>query len=80
MKYRRIGSSGLKVSVIGLGGNNFGARADEETSVKIINDALEMGINFIDTAEEQIEFFTSSAHVDEEIFMKEQEGLAVDYS
>ncbi len=51
MKYRRIGNSGLKVSAIGLGGNNFGARADEETSVKIIKDALDMGINFIDTAD-----------------------------
>jgi len=51
MEYRRIGSSGLKVTEIGLGGNNFGMRADEETSINIINDALEMGINFIDTAE-----------------------------
>ena len=51
MEYRRLGSSGLKVSEIGLGGNNFGARADEETSINIIKHALEMGINFIDTAE-----------------------------
>ena len=51
MEYRRIGNSGLKVTEIGLGGNNFGMRADEETSIKIINNALEMGINFIDTAE-----------------------------
>ena len=51
MEYRRIGSSGLKVTEIGLGGNNFGMRANEETSINIINNALEMGINFIDTAE-----------------------------
>jgi aryl-alcohol dehydrogenase-like predicted oxidoreductase len=51
MEYRRIGSSGLKVTEIGLGGNNFGMRADEETSINIINNALEMGINFVDTAE-----------------------------
>lgn len=51
MKYRRIGNSGLKVSAIGLGGSNFGVRADEETSIKIINDAMDMGINFIDTAD-----------------------------
>ncbi len=51
MEYRRLGSSGLKVSDIGLGGNNFGAWADEETSINIINHALELGINFIDTAE-----------------------------
>ena len=51
MEYRKLGNSGLKVSEIGLGGNNFGGRADEQTSIKIITQALEMGINFIDTAE-----------------------------
>lgn len=51
MEYRRLGNSGLKVSAIGLGGNNFGARADEGTSLTVINRALEMGINFIDTAD-----------------------------
>lgn len=51
MEYRQIGKSGLKVSALGLGGNNFGARADEETSIKVINYAMEMGINFIDTAD-----------------------------
>lgn len=51
MEYRRLGSSGLKVSEIGLGGNNFGARADEKTSINVISNALEMGINFIDTAD-----------------------------
>lgn len=51
MEYRQIGNSGLKVSEIGLGGNNFGERANEEVSVDIISHALEIGINFIDTAE-----------------------------
>jgi aryl-alcohol dehydrogenase-like predicted oxidoreductase len=51
MKYRRLGYSGLRVSEIGLGGNNFGERADTKQSIEVINDALEMGINFIDTAE-----------------------------
>ncbi len=51
MEYRRIGRSGLKVSEIGLGGNNFGARVDEETSINVVSHALEMGINFIDTAD-----------------------------
>lgn len=50
MEYRRLGRSGLRVSEIGLGGNNFGGRADEETSISIINRALELGINLIDTA------------------------------
>jgi aryl-alcohol dehydrogenase-like predicted oxidoreductase len=50
MEYRRLGNSGLKVSAIGLGANNFGARANEETSIKIIKYALDTGVNFIDTA------------------------------
>lgn len=50
MEYRRLGKSGLKVSEIGLGTNNFGARADEKTSLNVINHALEIGINFIDTS------------------------------
>ncbi len=51
MDYRGLGKSGLKVSEIGLGTNAFGGRADEQTSISIINHALELGINFIDTAE-----------------------------
>ncbi|MFC2072840.1 aldo/keto reductase [Chloroflexota bacterium] len=51
MEYRRLGDSGLKVSEIGLGGNTFGQRADEQTSIAIINQALDVGINFIDTAD-----------------------------
>ncbi len=50
MEYRRLGNSGLKVSAIGLGGNNFGARANEEASINVIKHAIELGINFIDTA------------------------------
>ena len=51
MNYRRLGSSGLKVSEIGLGGNNFGWWADEKTSAPVIDAALAEGINFIDTAD-----------------------------
>ena len=50
MEYRRLGNSGFKVSEIGLGGNNFGTSANEEASINVINHALEIGINFIDTA------------------------------
>jgi aryl-alcohol dehydrogenase-like predicted oxidoreductase len=50
MEFRKLGNSGLKVSEVGLGGNNFGARADEKTSVNVINHALDIGVNFIDTA------------------------------
>ncbi|MBT2765400.1 aldo/keto reductase [Paenibacillus sp. ISL-20] len=50
MNYRRLGNSGLKVSELGLGTNAFGKRADQETSTRIIDHALDHGINFIDTA------------------------------
>ena len=51
MEYRRLGNSGLKVSAVGLGGNNFGWWADEQTSIAVINHAVDAGINFIDTAD-----------------------------
>ncbi len=41
MDYRRIGKSGLKVSAVGLGTNAFGSRADEQTSIRIVEHALE---------------------------------------
>ncbi|MBX4150545.1 aldo/keto reductase [Paenibacillus lautus] len=50
MNYRRLGNSGLKVSQLGLGTNAFGKRADQGTSARIIDHALDHGINFIDTA------------------------------
>lgn len=51
MEYRKLGNSGLKVSEISLGGNNFGWYADEGTSNAVINHALDSGINYIDTAD-----------------------------
>ena len=51
MEYRNLGSSGLKVSVLGLGANTFGWWIDEQSSAAVINHALELGINFIDTAD-----------------------------
>jgi len=50
MEYRKLGRSGLEVSEIALGANNFGWRIDEQTSVSIIRHALDLGINYIDTA------------------------------
>lgn len=51
MEYRRLGRSGLKVSVVGLGGNNFGAACDAERSIAVIHRALDVGINLIDTSD-----------------------------
>jgi len=51
MQYRNLGSSGLKVSAIGLGTNQFGGKVDLQTTRNIIAAALEAGVNFIDTAD-----------------------------
>jgi aryl-alcohol dehydrogenase-like predicted oxidoreductase len=53
MKYRRLGDSGLVVSVVGLGANNFGryGRVDAEGTVKVIDAAQEVGVTLIDTAD-----------------------------
>ena len=51
MEYRNLGKSGLKVSEIGLGSLEFGGRLNEQESISVINQALELGINFIDTAD-----------------------------
>jgi aryl-alcohol dehydrogenase-like predicted oxidoreductase len=51
MEYRRLGTTGLKVSAIGLGGNTFGGTADEAQSVAVIQQAIELGVNFIDSAD-----------------------------
>jgi aryl-alcohol dehydrogenase-like predicted oxidoreductase len=50
METRRLGTSGLKVSTIGLGGNTFGATVDGNEAVQVIQRALGSGITFIDTA------------------------------
>ncbi|HEX6796335.1 MAG TPA: aldo/keto reductase [Ktedonobacterales bacterium] len=51
MEYRQLGTSGLRVSVIGLGGNTFGRYVDEAGTAAIVTAALEAGINFFDTAD-----------------------------
>ncbi len=51
MEYRNLGNSGLKVSEIGLGTNTFGGKVDQSTSEAIINRAIELGVNYIDTAD-----------------------------
>lgn len=50
MDYRRLGQSGLKVSEICLGAMTFGRGADESESGRILDAALDAGVNFIDTA------------------------------
>src|SRR5687767_11548183 len=51
MDLRNLGNSGLRVSVVGLGCNNFGGRIDLEQSRLVIDKALEVGITLFDTAD-----------------------------
>ena len=51
MEFRRLGTSGLKVSEVGLGCNNFGMRLDQEGTTAVVDACLDAGINFFDTAD-----------------------------
>jgi len=51
MQYRQLGRSDLKLSVLGLGCNNFGGRADLETTRRVVHHAIDAGINHFDTAD-----------------------------
>ena len=51
MKLRRLGNSGLKVSVVGLGCNNFGAAIDQAGTQAVVDAAIEAGITLFDTAD-----------------------------
>ena len=51
MEQRRLGKSGLEVSLVGLGCNNFGGRADFEATRKVVHKALDLGITLFDTAD-----------------------------
>jgi aryl-alcohol dehydrogenase-like predicted oxidoreductase len=51
MTLRNLGRSGLRVSLVGLGCNNFGQRMDRESSRLVIHKALDAGITLFDTAD-----------------------------
>lgn len=51
MGYRRLGQSGLAVSVVGVGCNNFGSRIDAESARAVVHAALDEGITLFDTAD-----------------------------
>jgi aryl-alcohol dehydrogenase-like predicted oxidoreductase len=51
MEYRRLGDSGLLVSLAGLGCNNFGMRIDTEQTRTVVHRALDEGITLFDTAD-----------------------------
>lgn len=51
MRYRALGDRGPTVSVVGVGGNNFGSRLDEDGTKAVVHAALDVGITLFDTAD-----------------------------
>ncbi len=51
MRYRPLGNSGLIVSAVGLGCNNFGRRLDADQTRAVVDAAIEAGVTLLDTAE-----------------------------
>lgn len=50
MQYRRLSGTGIKVSRVCLGTMTFGDQVDKQTGIEIVNRAVDLGVNFIDTA------------------------------
>jgi aryl-alcohol dehydrogenase-like predicted oxidoreductase len=51
MTYRQLGDSGLTVSTVGIGCNNFGRRLDQDGTNAVVRQALDSGITLFDTAD-----------------------------
>jgi aryl-alcohol dehydrogenase-like predicted oxidoreductase len=51
VEIRNLGKSGLRVSLVGLGTNNFGGRIDFAASKAVVHKALDLGITLLDTAD-----------------------------
>jgi aryl-alcohol dehydrogenase-like predicted oxidoreductase len=51
MKYRKLGSTELDISIIGLGTMTFGEQNSQNQSYELMDYAFEKGVNFFDTAE-----------------------------
>lgn len=51
MEQRNLGKSGLIVSAVGLGTNNFGGRIDAAATRRVVHEALDLGITFFDTSD-----------------------------
>src|SRR4030042_4874920 len=51
MQYRKLGKTGIKVSALAIGAMTYGTQVDASLSVKLIQAAMDNGVNFIDTAD-----------------------------
>ncbi|MSQ10979.1 MAG: aldo/keto reductase [Dehalococcoidia bacterium] len=76
MDYRRLGNSGLQVSVIGLGTNTIGPDLDEAKTEQVIGRFLDLGMNFIDTADTYSRG-TSESHIGKAIVSLKARSKAI---
>ncbi|MFM1550346.1 MAG: aldo/keto reductase [Lentisphaeria bacterium] len=77
MNYNRLGATGLLVSPICLGTMTFGTPVEEADAIRMVHGAMDLGINYIDTAnvyEGYTRFFGSAGGVGEEILGKALAG------
>lgn len=78
MEYTNLGRTGIKVSRLCLGCMNFGGRQSEEESIRILLQAMDAGINFIDTANvyghEPLEFPTGAGRSEKIVGKALQDG------
>jgi aryl-alcohol dehydrogenase-like predicted oxidoreductase len=51
VEYRQLGDRGPRVSAVGLGTNNFGSRLDDAAARAVLDQALNLGVTFVDTAD-----------------------------
>ena len=51
MRFKKLGRSGLSVSIVGIGCNNFGRRCDAAATQSVVDAAVDAGITFFDTAD-----------------------------
>jgi aryl-alcohol dehydrogenase-like predicted oxidoreductase len=51
IRFRRLGGSGLQVSVVGLGCNNFGRRLNQDEATRVVHAAIDCGVTLFDTAD-----------------------------
>jgi aryl-alcohol dehydrogenase-like predicted oxidoreductase len=51
VEYRRLGSDGPSISAVGLGTNNLGSRLGDAAATAVLNQALDLGVTFIDSAD-----------------------------
>jgi aryl-alcohol dehydrogenase-like predicted oxidoreductase len=51
MEHKNVGKSGLRVSAVGLGGNNFGGRVDKAGTRAVVHKALDLGVTYFDSAD-----------------------------